>query len=233
MNSPKNIGMGFEKPKETLNEYGLTEREAAFCHEYVGNGCNAGRAAIGTLSNGTIKTAASVGCRALKKPEILAYIRHLSEELQKRALMDKGEVLNRLANISRINPKAFFNDRGQLKHLQDLPDEVAECIQSFEIVTKEVTGKGKVVDVLYIHKIKFWDKLKGLELTGRTQALFIDRIEETVKHEFADLDDESLIRIIEGLAAKSSVSDLLARIGSQSKSEKDSDAVSADRATAT
>jgi len=57
-----------------------------------------------------------------------------------------------------------------LKPIHELPDELAACIASIEVVKRNLLSfDGKTE---FIYKIKLWNKPQALELLGRHQGIF-------------------------------------------------------------
>ena len=213
---------------------GLTLREQLFCYAYIANGQKASEAATAAgyvyASKNTLGMTAG---RLLVREDIKKRLGELSKRASDEAGIQPVEVLSRLANLARSNVKNLFDSRGKLRNICDLPDDIAETISSIEVVTKTMPSGGEPVEVEYVHKFKFWDKVKSLELTGKTHALFVDRIEETVKHEFADITDDQLAAVIAGLATQGAVCELLERVAPQGVGQKDRSDVPRKRAATT
>ena len=85
--------------------------------------------------------------------------------------------MEELAKIGFCDIRQIFTSSDQLRSVSSLPDNIAACVQSVEVVTRQ-TGRtdadgNKEVD--HVHKIRMADKLKGLELLGKHLALFTER----------------------------------------------------------
>jgi len=66
--------------------------------------------------------------------------------------------------------RQFYDVDGQAKPIHELPDDLAACIASIEVVKRNLlSGDGKTE---FIYKIKLWNKPQALELLGRHQGIF-------------------------------------------------------------
>ena len=75
--------------------------------------------------------------------------------------------INRLAHS---DLRKFYDEHGNLLPIHELPDDLAACIASIEVVKRNLTsGDGKQE---FVYKIKLWNKVQALELLGRHQGLF-------------------------------------------------------------
>ena len=75
-----------------------------------------------------------------------------------------------LHRLAHADIRQFYDVDGQLKPIHELPDELAACIASIEVVKRNLlSGDGKTE---FIYKIKLWNKPQALELLGRHQGIF-------------------------------------------------------------
>lgn len=102
----------------------------------------------------------------------------------------KDRVLSGILAISETDVRQVFNDDGSLKQINELSDAAAATIQSVD-VTYDENGKAT-------KKIRQYDKTKGLELLGRSQKFFTDKIEATGAFRLGDLVNESLKGSVNG-----------------------------------
>lgn len=86
-------------------------------------------------------------------------------------------VMLELGRISTIDIRTIYNPDGTLRDITSLPPEVAALVSSVEAV--ERTDDNGVT--LVTKKIKFWDKMKALELLGKNLMLFIDRVDHRLQ----------------------------------------------------
>jgi len=94
----------------------------------------------------------------------------------KQALDDRNEyrieaILRELDFLAHVDIRKAFNEDGSLRPLKDIPQDVAQALASIEY-DKE-TGA--------IHKVRFHDKIKSLELAGKNLGTFTDKVEITHK----------------------------------------------------
>ena len=78
--------------------------------------------------------------------------------------------MHAIACLAFSDIRKFYDARGRLKPIHALPDDLAACIASIEVVKRNVTGGDGKTE--FVYKIKLWNKLQALELLGRHQHLF-------------------------------------------------------------
>lgn len=100
----------------------------------------------------------------------------------------KGEkVLAEIAHFAHADPLDIVDANGKLKALKDIPESARRAIRSIEIEELFAGSGENRVQIGELKKITFWDKPKGLELLGKNQRLFTDKVEHTVSDSLADL----------------------------------------------
>lgn len=116
----------------------------------------------------------SDGRNLLKRPDIWACVQKLTNEQVVRFGYDANEVVERVKEISNVDPVYLANPDGTyIKNLHKIPAEVRRAIKSLKvknIYEEDVNGipqyRGEIISY------EFWDKLKGLELLGREKDTF-------------------------------------------------------------
>ena len=156
------------KPKQKGSK--LTLRQQRFCEEYIVDGNGAGAARRAGYSE---KSARERGCNLLTKPYIQEYLEVLREAQSKRTEITADKVLQELALIGFSDIGALFDRDGDLKRIADMPEHARRALAGFDITTV-VDNNGNNITT---HKVKPADKLKALELLGKTLKLFTDRHE--------------------------------------------------------
>lgn len=112
------------------------------------------------------------------------------------ALRDRNEytietVLNELRKLSATDIRKYFNEDGSLKPVTEFPDDEVGAVQSIEVDELfEGTGRERT-QIGWTKKIKFWDKLKAIELIGKNLAIFVDRTQTDVHITLEDLISQS------------------------------------------
>lgn len=163
----------------------LTQRQEVFVAEYMKDG-NAVRSAI--AAGYSKKTAASQSSQLIANPKISKAI---SEKHGKRcAKLDFSaeKVLEGLASLAFFDIRKLYDEKGNLKSIQDLDDTTANAICGVEIeeVFERFGGGQAKANGNLLKKIKLADRGTNLERLGRYHKLFTDKVEITNLDELAD-----------------------------------------------
>ena len=150
----------------------LTPKQDLFCREYLKD-LNASQAAI--RAGYSKKTSPKIGFENLQKPEIKKKIDKLKEKRAKKADFGAQEVLAELKKLATSNLGDFFDESGYLKSWGDLTRDQTACLESVDF--KHFSKKGDDrLNISQAHKLKFWSKLKALELYGSHLSLFKNEV---------------------------------------------------------
>lgn len=85
-------------------------------------------------------------------------ISELQEEIRERNKVVLDEVLREMARWLRFNLKSIMKEDGTMKSFEEMTDDEAACIASFEVV-ELFEGKGKEREMIgYLKKVKLIDK---------------------------------------------------------------------------
>ena len=109
----------------------------------------------------------------MKESHISGRVGELSKPAIEKAKVTAERVIAEIARIAFFDVKELYNDDGTLKEIAQLDSEITRAIHS----TKnriEKQGQDKE-DWAEIKEIRTHDKLKALELLGKTIALFTDK----------------------------------------------------------
>ncbi len=116
----------------------------------------------------------------LAEPETQEHIARLIAERNKKLEIDAQQVLRDIMEIALADPAAAYDEDGSFKRdIHQIPAPLRKTISSIK-----TTQNGVITEV------KFWDKLKALEMLGRHLSLFTD----VIKIEGADEIKERLLR---------------------------------------
>lgn len=120
------------------------------------------------------------------------------------AIRDRNEwtvetILQELRLMAGFDIRDLYDDAGNLKPISSWPKHAAAAVAGIE-VNELFEGRGDEREMIGLaKKVKLWDKTKAIEQLGKTQKLFVDRVEETktltledlvlasYKHEAADV----------------------------------------------
>lgn len=169
----------YDKLKRTNKRY------AQFVSAYVelGSGAAAAKAA------GFKGKPQSIRARAvalLKLPEISTAISELTGTLLDRAELSVERVLEEIRHNALVDPGELFDENGQLRKVNELPEHVRRAIAGIDVTVRP--------DGTVAHKIKLNSKTEALTLAGRYFKMFTDNmhISGTLTHEQAldQLDDD-------------------------------------------
>lgn len=163
----------------TKEKYGkLTDKQDRFCREYVID-LNATQAAI--RAGYSKRSARSVGCENLTKPNIQKRIQALGRKVADKLELTAERVLMELQRIAFFDPSDLFNESGKIKPLSEIPEDARRVIAGIDCV---VSGGGANAED--VQKLKLHDKKGALELLGKHLKLFTEKVEHSgdVPHTF-------------------------------------------------
>lgn len=165
-------------PKQKAKREGLTARQRKFVAVYRAER-NATRAAI--AAGYSEKTAYSAGARLLKNVGVASALnKKLAADVEKFDIRG-DEILAELRRIALSDIGQAFAADGKLKPIHEIPEDTRRAMAGLE--TDELwapigDGEGRA-HIGDIRKVKFWDKLRALELLGKNLKLFTDKVEHS------------------------------------------------------
>ncbi len=173
-----------------MSKKNLTPKQKLFVYEYLID-LNATQAAI--RAGYSAKTAVDIGCENLEKPEIAEAIQERMDKRAEKVGVSAETVLKKLLDLATVDLAKAYDINGRLLPIHDIPEEVRIAISGIKVF-EEFEGFGKDrIQVGEVREIKFWDKLKALELLGKNLKLFTDKVELSGKVTLADLVAGSLV----------------------------------------
>ncbi len=154
----------------------LTPKQEAFCREYLKD-LNQTKAA--ERAGFSKRTAKAQAAQLMDKPAVREVIQDLMDKRAKRVEVDGDQVLAELKLIGHSDIRELFDEFGCVKPILAWPEHIARTVSSIEVF-EEYQGKGEDREYLgQTKKVKFWDKLRALELMGKHKKLFTDRVEHS------------------------------------------------------
>lgn len=158
---------------------GLTPMQAAFVRHYVieKNGSEAARKA-----GYSEKCAGVQAAENLKKPIIRSAIDEKFRQMNERLDFRADRVLLELARMVDVDIARAYDEKGILKPIHDIPEDVRRCIESIETVDEmgppDSEGNPTIVPV---RKVKFVSRKSAVELALKHFKLLTDKVEHSGK----------------------------------------------------
>lgn len=145
----------------------LTDKQKAFCREYVKNGYNGTQAAI--KAGYSIKGADAEAGRLLVNVRIREKIDYYERNLDELLCISKAKVMNEHMKIGFSSIAHLHNTWITRKAFEDLTDEQKACIQEITADVKTKSGENGDVIEEYV-KIKLYDKQKSLDAIAKLRG---------------------------------------------------------------
>lgn len=138
----------------------LTEKQKAFCREYILD-WNGTKAAI--RAGYSENSAAEIASQNLIKLNIQSYIKTIQSDIEKLAGVSQLMVLQEHMKLAFSSIAHLHNSWIERKDFEELTDEQKSCISEIQTQVKHYTPEeGDAYDIEYV-KIKLYDKQKALE----------------------------------------------------------------------
>jgi len=159
----------------------LTDKQEAFCVEYLRNGMDAS-AAYRSVYKSKMNSA-SVGVNAsklLNGTKVALRIRELLAPALKKNEITVERIAAEYAKLAFLDPRKFFDAAGALIPVHKLDADTAAALGGMD-VAMERDGEDEDGKPLYspVRKIKMIDKKGALDSLAKWQNMFIERVEHT------------------------------------------------------
>lgn len=161
-----------------INKNGLTDKQEAFCQEYVKDS-NGAQAAI--RAGYRVSSAKEIGSENLTKPNITKRVAELQEAIAKKNELTSEMIVKELMKIAFANKKGVAKwTKGGVEFIpsDEMSDDDSATISE---ISETMTENGGSM------KIKQHDKVKALELLAKIQGMLKDKVEVTGKVTLEDL----------------------------------------------
>lgn len=171
------------KNAENPSKFQWTDKRRRFCEEFIKD-LNGTQAAI--RAGFSEKSAADIAVELKYVPEVTDYIQKLMDERAKRTQIDADTILVEIFKIAKSDLRKLFDEKGRILSPTDWPDDMAAAVSSIEI-DELFEGQGNERSQVGLTKrVRFWDKVKSLELLGKHLKLFTEVHEHKVDESLAE-----------------------------------------------
>jgi len=120
-------------------------------------------------------------CKLQQNPKVALRIKEIQEATVKRNQVTLDEVLNEMALWLRFNTKSLFDENGCMKPIQDMTDEEASSIASYECVEMFENIDRKKELVGYLKKVRLLDKRAVAEMFLKKFGAYITTLKLDVE----------------------------------------------------
>ena len=117
----------------------------------------------------TDEVALAASSRLLRNVTIQKRLAYKRAQLAKKAEITAEKVIKEFACIGLVDIAQIYDDNGNIKDIEDIPEETRRAIAGIEHIA-EYDNDGNVSG--YTKKLKFWDKNKALENLGKHLGLY-------------------------------------------------------------
>lgn len=107
----------------------------------------------------------------LSKPEIQGRIKELRAERWQGLHMSRDEVLARMAQAARFDPRKLYDENGRVKPVTEWDDDTAAAISGIEVIEMGAADSGLPV---VTKKVKATDKAKALDMIGKVLGVYAE-----------------------------------------------------------
>jgi phage terminase small subunit len=181
-----------KRPKEPKE---LNDQQKLFCLEYVKD-LNGKQAAI--RAKYSEKTAESQASRLLRHAKVRLYCQDLLNRRTERLESQADNILIELRRLGYSDIRSIYGDNGEIKPPSEWSEEIGRAVASIEVKEEFEDHRDGVVCnecgrlmfralVGFTKKVKFWDKPKSLELMGKHEKLFTEKVEHSLDTKLEDL----------------------------------------------
>ncbi len=155
----------------------ILAKRKLFVKEYLVD-LNATKAALRAgYSDGNAASAARTGTRLLAIPEVKEWVQEAMDKRAAEVGFTAKTILEKLLELATLDLSGAYDENGKLLHPKKMPPEIRRAIAGIEVF-EEFQGQGQnreyIGDTV---KVRFWDKVKSLELLGKHLKLFTDVVD--------------------------------------------------------
>ena len=139
----------------------LTQRQENFCKYYVqfGVAAEAYRKAYPASTKWKDKTVHERASVLLKNNKVATRVKELQTKAAKKHDVTVERILKELADIMYFNPQDLYDEKGNLKKINDLPPEIAKVIAEIRVTDYHGKTPRTITNVKVYSKLDAIDKL--------------------------------------------------------------------------
>lgn len=167
-----------------------------FAEAYISNGENATQAYYQAINaDASYEVAMSAGCRWKNHTRVKPLIESLRMKSLEKLCITQERIAEELSKIAFLDMGELFDEDGNLLEIKDMPEAVRHSLASVEVF-EEYAGRGEDREAIgRTKKFKLESKTKALELLGRWQKMFTDKVEHSVDDTLAQRIAEARKRV--------------------------------------
>jgi len=156
-------------------------RHEVFCREYAIHK-NGTQAYLKAFPGCKPSTAGSNSHELLKKTDIVRRIREVRRERMDKLEVTHEKILQELAKLAFLDPRAFFRDDGSLLPIGEMDPDAVAALEGLKVRTVERESDNGVTRTVTVAEIKHGGKRQALELLMRHKEMITDKVSADVNH---------------------------------------------------
>jgi hypothetical protein len=123
----------------------------------------------------SVRTAAVAGSRLLKRNRVRIAVEArqtaLRAQVEGKTRITFDRLVHELAAAAFCDPGELSGPEGSLLTLQEMPGHLRRAIKQCDVVER-IEDRGDVVITHRVTRVRFWDKLRALEMIAKLQGHF-------------------------------------------------------------
>lgn len=157
-------------------------RLEVFCREYAIHK-NGTKAYLQAFPGCKPSTARANSSKLLTKTDIGVRIREVRKERMDRLEVSHEKILQELAKMAFLDPRAFYRDDGSLLPVSAMDPDAVAALEGLKMKTVETeTDDGGLTRTVFVTEIKHGSKRQALELLMRHREMITDKFSGDLTH---------------------------------------------------
>jgi phage terminase small subunit len=159
-------------PLELPDDFGLNPQQVRFCREFI-HDLNQTKAYI--RAGYSAMGAATGASELMKDPRVASCIASLESQCCSAADVSPTFVLRELKRLAGVDTDSMFKPDGNLKLPCEWTKDQSACVQSFDVVSRNLTAGDGSTDMIL--KVRMYDKTKALDTLAKHLNLMTEKVE--------------------------------------------------------